>query len=75
MAGVFVEFIFRGRIAWIVGLIVGLLASGIGLILGLTQGWSRSGGVGGWLLGVGLAIAVLCLIFLIASIATKGRSD
>lgn len=67
--------IFRGRIAWIAALIFGLILIAIGIGIGVAKGWGWSGGVGGWLVGVGSAFAVFGLIFLIMSYATKGQTD
>ena len=56
--------VVRGRLAWIVGLIFGIVL----LVIGLTTSNT-------FLTIVGAGFAIFGLVFLILSIATKGRSD
>ncbi len=54
----------RGRIAWILAMILGAILIVIGAATSNT-----------WLLVVGIAFFVFGLVFLILSFVTKGRSD
>jgi uncharacterized membrane protein len=73
--GVQVNVLARGRIAWILATIFGVVLGITGIAIGAAKGWSWNHGVGGWLVGVGAAFAVLGAIFWIASVVTRGRSD
>lgn len=73
--GVEVGIIAKGRIAWILAIIVGAAMAIVGGALGATKSWAWNHSTPGWLLGVGGAFAVIGVIFLIASYATKGASD
>ncbi len=59
-----VGFIARGRIAWILAIVLGAVL----LIVGIGPGNT-------FLIVVGAAFLVFGLIFLIMSLATKGRTD
>ena len=74
-AGVEVGVLARGRIGWILAIIVGVAMSITGGVLGATKGWSWHSAMPGWFTGVGAAFAVVGLIFLIASYATRGQTD
>jgi hypothetical protein len=54
----------RGRIAWVVAIVFGVILLIVGLAMNLQ-----------WLWMVGIAFAVVGAIFLIISLVTKGRSD
>jgi hypothetical protein len=62
--------IARGRIAWILALVFGVV-----LIVAGAIGAANKEGWGGWLLGIGAAFALFGLIFLILSFVTKGQTD
>ncbi len=64
MTAIGVSFVARGRIAWILALVFGLVLLVIGLAVQQT-----------FLAIVGGAFALFGLIFLILSLATGGRSD
>jgi len=71
----FIRVIIRGRGAWVAGLIFGVLLIIAGIVWGATSSWSASGGLPGWLVGVGAGFAVFSLIFLIMSFASRGQTD
>lgn len=61
---IMVEFVARGRIAWILGAIFGAVLLVIGLVANII-----------FLIIVGVAFIVIAVIFLIASYVTNGRTD
>lgn len=65
----------RGRIAWILAMIVGLAGIIAGAAIGAAKSWTWNHGVAGWLIGTGAAFAVVGLIFLVMSYVTHGRTD
>lgn len=65
----------QGRTAWVLALIVGLTGIIVGVAIGAAKTWAWNHGVAGWMVGVGAAVAVVGLIFLILSYATRGQSD
>ena len=65
----------RGRIAWILAIVFGVITGITGAGIGATKGWSWNHAVAGWLVGVGAAFAVVGVIFLILSYVTRGQTD
>jgi hypothetical protein len=60
MVGIFA----RGRIAWILGLVLGVVLLIVGLVMGET-----------WAIITGSGFGLFGLIFLIISLVTRGQSD